>query len=197
MQFVSHKGLGDPWLGIARHMLLESWSQKGIWNTEVDTRASRAYRSQTQECTEVWETSEDSYWVTQTKKKAFCWAYSKSCHLPKFPETGHQVVASVHSPECSPELQCLLLFSESSSRSIQDYLAEMLSAAVTPFTSGYGNRKVEHLDANLFPNWEPRSHMSSVRALLPIGHQWHWWWMSIFLGKLCRWGARHLGFGEQ
>lgn len=60
----------------------------------------------------------------------------------------------MHIPEHSPELQCPLLFSENnSSSSIQDYLAEeLLSAAVTPFTSGYGNRKVEHLDANLFPD---------------------------------------------
>lgn len=81
--------------------------------------------------------------------------YMKSHPLPKFPEARHQVVVSIHSPEPSPELKCLLLFSESSSssRSVQDHLAEeMLSVAVTPYIGGYGNRKVGHLDPNFFPD---------------------------------------------
>lgn len=159
MRVGSHKRLGYLQLSFARHTFLESWSQKGAWNTGVDTLTPRAYRSQPQERTKC-EKPQKTHIKYVTKEESLLLSILKALSPSKTPwkeAPGYlhpqpRTFSWAYAP--TPVLwtqQQQQLHTGPSSR------GDVVSSCVMPYTDGNGNRKVGHLDPNLFPDWEPSS----------------------------------------
>lgn len=200
MQAGSHKSLGHLQLGFARHTFLESKSQKGTRNPG-GILTPRAYRSQPQESTGVWETFDDSYQARGrvTKEESLLLSILKALSPSKTPwnrAPGGYLHPQPRTFSWAKAPTPFLWMQQQQQLHRGPSRRGVVSSCVMPYTDGNGNRKVGHLDPNLYQDWEPRfKHMSAVTASLPAGHRWHWWWMSTFLWQLCHWGARHPGFG--